>query len=106
MCGLRNVEFAQMFVPGDWPQGEFDLVVLSEVVYYLDADDVAKLAARLSQTLAPRGNIVMVHWTGETNYPLSGDEAAELLITRLEGLVEVIRRDRRPEYRLDVLLRR
>src|ERR1700722_19542894 len=36
---LGNIEFVQMFVPGEWPQGEFALILLSEVVYYLDAVD-------------------------------------------------------------------
>lgn len=106
-CGdLANVEFAQMFVPRDWPEGEFDLIMLSEVVYYLDVDDVAKLAARIASTLAPDGAVVMVHWSGETDYPLTADQAAERLISELGDLVEVRRRDRRPQYRLDVLIRR
>jgi SAM-dependent methyltransferase len=103
---LAHVEFAQMFIPKQWPEGEFGLILLSEVVYYFDPADVAKLAARVLASLAPRGNIVLVHWTGETNYPLTGDQAAELFIARLEGLIEIVRRERRPEYRLDVLARR
>jgi 2-polyprenyl-3-methyl-5-hydroxy-6-metoxy-1,4-benzoquinol methylase len=106
-CGdLAHVEFAQMFVPRQWPEGQFDLILLSEVVYYLDAADVDKLAASAFTSLAPRGSVVLVHWIGKTNYPLTGDQAAELFIARLKGLVEVIRRERRKEYRLDVVTRR
>jgi trans-aconitate methyltransferase len=101
-----NVEFAQMFVPAQWPAGEFSLILLSEVVYYLEAADVGKLAAKVISSLAPQGSIVLVHWIGETNYPLTGDEAAELFIARLEGLVETVRAERHSEYRLDVLTRR
>jgi len=101
-----NVEFAQMFVPQEWPQGEFALILLSEVVYYLDAADVDKLAEKVLASLSRRGSIVLVHWTGETNYPLTGNEAAEIFIARLEGRVDVIRADRRPQYRLEVLTRR
>jgi 2-polyprenyl-3-methyl-5-hydroxy-6-metoxy-1,4-benzoquinol methylase len=105
-AGCGNVEFARKFVPGDWPAGNFDLILLSEVVYYLDAQDVAKLAARIKNTLSPGGALVLVHWTGETDYPLTGDEAAQLLIASLDGLVQAVSLDRRPEYRLDVLVRR
>jgi predicted TPR repeat methyltransferase len=98
-----NVAFAQMFVPAQWPAGEFDLILLSEVVYYLDAGDVAALAARVASALAPRGDVVLVHWTGETDYPLTADEAVELFIARLDGAAEVSHQVRRPEYRLDVL---
>ena len=102
----ENVEFAQMFVPVDWPPGEFDLILLSEVVYYLDADDVAALAARVSSSLAASGNVVLVHWTGETNYPLTGDAATELFIERIREIADRVHSERRPEYRLDVLIRR
>jgi len=101
-----NVEFAQMFAPREWPEGEFDLILLSEVVYYLDAHDVAALAARVSAALTFGGHVVLVHWTGETNYPLSGDEAAELFISCLGHFVETVGAHRFREYRLDVLARR
>ena len=40
------------------------------------------LAGRVGASLAPGGEVLLVHWTGETDYPLSGDEAA----TRFPGL--------------------
>jgi 2-polyprenyl-3-methyl-5-hydroxy-6-metoxy-1,4-benzoquinol methylase len=101
-----NVAFARMFVPSEWPQGTFDLVLLSEVLYYLQARDVAALADRVSGALAPRASAVLVHWTGETNYPLTADQATEAFLARLQDQVEVVRCERRSEYRLDVLVRR
>lgn len=103
---LGNVEFQQMFVPRQWPDGAFDLILLSEVAYYLDANDVAVLAKRVASSIAPRGAIVMAHWIGETDYPLTGDEATERFIAELGDLVDVRSRDRWPKYRLDVLVRR
>ena len=44
---LPGVRFEQMFVPDEWPDGEFELILLSEVVYYLSRDDVGRLAARV-----------------------------------------------------------
>jgi cyclopropane fatty-acyl-phospholipid synthase-like methyltransferase len=103
---VATMRFEQMFVPGQWPGGLFDLILLSEVVYYMDEQDVAGLASKAVQALASSGDIVLVHWTGETHYPLSGDEAAELFIKSTERSVEVVRQDRYPTYRLDVLSRR
>ena len=40
---LPNVAFENMSVPAEWPAGTFDLIMLSEVVYYLDAGDVSRL---------------------------------------------------------------
>ena len=101
----EHVEFARMFVPREWPPGRFDLILLSEVLYYLDAVDLAELAAKVGASLSPRGAVVLVHWTGETNYPLTGDEAASLFIDHLGDGLEIVRADRRPEYRHDILVR-
>jgi SAM-dependent methyltransferase len=103
---LPNVRFERMFAPEQWPGGAFDLILLSEVVYYFSREDVARLAARIAGSLAPLGDLVLVHWIGETNYPLSGDEAAELLIGELGEAVIVERAERRSQFRLDVLRRR
>jgi SAM-dependent methyltransferase len=105
-AGRAHVRFARMFVPGEWPPGEFDLILLSEVVYYLDAADVAALAARVCGALAPGGDLALVHWTGVTNYPLTGDQAADAFTERSEHFLKLVRTDRRPQYRLDILTRR
>ncbi|MGD0719661.1 MAG: SAM-dependent methyltransferase [Roseiarcus sp.] len=101
-----GVRFARMHAPAQWPEGEFDLILASEVVYYLSADDVARLGDRIAGSLATRGDLVLVHWTGATDYPLTGDEAAERLIARLGDEVAVVGQDRFPDFRLDVLTRR
>ncbi|SOD74924.1 LmbE family N-acetylglucosaminyl deacetylase [Jatrophihabitans sp. GAS493] len=55
-----NVELAQGTVPDQWPEGEFDLIVLSEVGYYcLDLD---VLAARVRASLSADGVLLACHW--------------------------------------------
>jgi SAM-dependent methyltransferase len=106
-CADRpTVRFEQMFAPQQWPRGLFDLILLSEVVYYFAADDVARLASRVARSLAYEANVVLVHWTGETNYPLSGDDACDLFIARMEQTARLERRDRHQVFRLDVLVKR
>ena len=39
VSGLEHVHVARMVVPGAWPEGPWDLVVLSELAYYLDRAD-------------------------------------------------------------------
>jgi cyclopropane fatty-acyl-phospholipid synthase-like methyltransferase len=102
---LRNVLFEQMFVPEQWPAGMFELIVLSEVVYYLSPEDVSRLAARVVDSLPERGSVILVHWTGLTDYPLSGDEAVALFLERIGPTCVVERADRYAEFRLDVLSR-
>ena len=102
---LPGVRFEHMFVPDQWPDGAFELILLSEVVYYLSRDDVGHLAAKVTNSLAQGGSVILVHWTGLTNYPLSGDEAAALFIKRIGPACVVDRADRYAEFRLDVLSR-
>lgn len=97
--------FQAMFVPEQWPEGLFDLILLSEVVYFLNREDVGRLAARVSHSLAEEGSVILVHWTGLTNYPLGGDEAAALFFERMGPGWVVERADRYAEFRLDVLSR-
>ena len=98
---LAQVRFERRHVPQDWPDGSYDLILLSEIVYYLSETDVDALADRVRGAITPGGAVLLVHWLGLTNYPLSGDVASERLIARL-GFAPV-RQRREPEYRLDLL---
>ncbi|MCJ2054863.1 class I SAM-dependent DNA methyltransferase [Methylobacterium sp. J-070] len=100
---LAHVRFERVQVPGQWPDGTFDLILLSEVVYYLDAGDVARLAERVRNCLRPGGDVVLVHWTGETHYPLTGDEATARFIECARAFLRVLGQTRTDKYRLDVL---
>ena len=102
---LPGVRFEHMFVPEQWPEGPFELILLSEVIYYLSRNDVARLASRVTCSLSRGGSVILVHWTGPTNYPLSGDEAAGLFIERIRPTCVIERADRYAEFRLDVLSR-
>jgi hypothetical protein len=103
---MPGVRFEQMFVPEKWPDGVFELILLSEVVYYLSREDVGRLAARVTRSLPAGGSVLLVHWTGPTDYPLSGDDAVALFIERVGSACVVERSDRYRRFRLDVLSRR
>lgn len=107
-AGLPQVTFRQLCVPGEWPAAEaaFDLILLSEVVYYLVPADVAVLARLTLASLAQGGEVLLVHWTGETDYPLSGDAAAEQFLAATAGACTLMRQQRSREYRLDLLRRK
>ncbi len=76
MAGHRHVEIHCGAIPGWWPAPPIDLLVLSEVAYYLTPDGRTQAAAAIERTLAPEGDIVAVHYTGETDYPMRGVEVA------------------------------
>jgi hypothetical protein len=98
-----DARFMLAAVPGTWPDGRFDLIVISEVAYYLDRADLARLVARVEGAVLPEADIVLVHWLGVTHYPLSGDDAAEGFIAGASRFARVLKQSRTAEYRLDVL---
>ena len=63
------------------------------------------MAAFAGQAVEPGGDIVLVHWTGETDYPLTGDEAAQRFIDATATLTCIVHQDRAELYRIDVLQR-
>lgn len=100
---IPHVAFRQGAVPANWPEGTFDLILLSEVIYYLAPADVVALAARVAGALARDGHVELVHWVRETDYPLSGDAAANQFITALGDAFRPLVQQRTPDYRLDLL---
>ncbi|MGC4960629.1 class I SAM-dependent methyltransferase [Gordonia sp. DT218] len=65
----------------DWPDGEFDLIVLSEILYYLTPAALDDLIDRLPRSLSPDGEIVAVHWRHTVSeYPQTGDEVHDRLL--------------------------
>jgi predicted TPR repeat methyltransferase len=97
-----NVTIEQRRLPDEAPEGIFDLVMLSEVVYYWDSADIVRLAGYLRGAVASGGYVMLVHWIGETDYPKSGDEAVAELQAALDDRVTVVRSDRHEAYRLDL----
>lgn len=97
---LSQVSVEAAAIPERWPDGAFDLIVLSEVGYYFEDDALARLVRRLDVALAPEGDLVAVHWDGPTDYPHTAAEVHDAL-ARVDGLEPwVAHRDQ--GFRLDV----
>lgn len=94
------VKFLLGGIPDDFPPGQHDLIVISEVGYYLSNADLLRLRAQVLQGLSSNGVLILVHWTHFVeDYPLSGDQVhdcfAETDLQHLKG-------SRLEDYRLDV----
>ena len=98
---LSHVEIRPMRVPEVWPNGMFDLILWSEILYYLSPDDIARSAACARHCLVPGGTVLLVHYTLETDYPCAGDTASEIFIKAAN--LGVARQRREAQYRLDLL---
>ena len=102
---LPQVHFERMQVPGELPDGRFDLIMISEVAYYWQREDLKRAMTGLAERHQPGGHLVLVHLTEPVkDYPLTGDEVHDLWTARPEWTVVHSRREAR--FRLDVLERR
>jgi SAM-dependent methyltransferase len=100
-----QVRVERRMLPGEWPADEeFDLVVLSEVGYYLDAADLDVLLDRAVAGLAPDGVLLACHWRHPVaDYPQSGDDVHRAIRSRPE-LARVVSHDE-TDFLLDVFSR-
>lgn len=58
-----RIIFAVARLPEDAPVGPFDLIVASEILYYMPRHDMDALLDRLAAALAPGGRMVVLHHT-------------------------------------------
>jgi trans-aconitate methyltransferase len=103
-AGFPHVTVARVQVPHDWPDGRFDLVVLSELGYYLDAADLLVLVARAASSLSIGGTLLACHWRhGVADHLLSGDAVHEAVHAHPD--LVAASRHVEEDFRLDVLTR-
>ncbi|QEA38267.1 class I SAM-dependent methyltransferase [Pistricoccus aurantiacus] len=57
-------------LPEAWPQGRFDLIVFSELGYFLDRAGLRRVIEQVSRSLAPDGELLACHW----RHPIEGGE--------------------------------
>ena len=100
LSGRGHVRVERRTLPEEMPDGPFDLIVASEVLYYFPREEMLTVLRGFERELARGGVLLAVHWRRKTEtYPLQGDEVHELLVehTRLLATETIIE----PDYRLD-----
>ena len=95
------IRYRRAEVPRDWPDGSFDLIVFSEVLYFLSAQEIAAVSRQACDALAPDGLCLLVNWTGPNDLPVSGAEAVRLFVEAASWQSDEPRLA--PSYRIDRL---
>ncbi len=95
-----HVQLKQMRVPDSFPEGSFDLILVSEVGYYWSRSDLKKAQQHMLRALRPGGHLLLVHWVQPTNYPLTGDEVHDAF-RKLDSSLSHQQHQRTEQYRLD-----
>jgi cyclopropane fatty-acyl-phospholipid synthase-like methyltransferase len=105
LAGSDHAEAILGTIPAAIPQDSYDLVVASEILYYLEADALEQTLAIVTGSLLASGRLVAVHWRpAGPERPFTGEEVHARL-RREPGLVS-LESGATSEYLLDVLERR
>ncbi|MGI8555806.1 MAG: class I SAM-dependent DNA methyltransferase [Pyrinomonadaceae bacterium] len=100
---LPNVRLEIMDVSKKFPDDKFDLILVSEVGYYLSKKDWQELMRKIFEHLTERGQVGLVHWTlFVEDYPQTGDEIHDSFAEFAKGKFEQIENIRKEKYRLDI----
>jgi predicted TPR repeat methyltransferase len=106
LSAFPGVEVREGRLPDALPDGDafdlVDLVVASEILYYLDDD---AFAATLAWLGAVAGRVVAVHWLGEAEDLCRSADDVGAALARVPGLRSVTAERVPAGYRLDVLER-
>nr|WP_314484464.1 class I SAM-dependent methyltransferase [uncultured Pseudomonas sp.] len=68
LADVRHARVELARLPADWPGGRFDLIVLSEVGYYLDPTDWLQVIEQSAASLSYDGSLLACHW----KHPIAG----------------------------------
>ncbi|MEO8937785.1 MAG: methyltransferase domain-containing protein [Burkholderiaceae bacterium] len=74
LADQANAEVARHTLPADWPQRRFDLIVLSEILYFVDEAACRTIAAAARRSAGDAGTVVACDWRAEIDgHGHSGD---------------------------------
>ncbi|UTM47496.1 bifunctional PIG-L family deacetylase/class I SAM-dependent methyltransferase [Glutamicibacter mysorens] len=104
VAGMDHVELLHATVPRQFPQlepGSLQLVVLSEMGYFLAADELEQVLAASAAALQAGGELVLCHWLHPIDgWPLDGEEVHRIAgQLRWERIVE----HREADFLLEIL---
>ncbi|WP_448651456.1 SAM-dependent methyltransferase [Pseudomonas fluorescens] len=84
LLGFPHAQVHESRLPEQWPTGAFELIVLSELCYYLDADDLHRLVDCALASLTENGQLLACHWRPAIEgCPQTAEQVHTLLQQRL-----------------------
>jgi 2-polyprenyl-3-methyl-5-hydroxy-6-metoxy-1,4-benzoquinol methylase len=68
LANFTQVQFQQLNIEEEDPKGQFDLIVVSEILYYLGPkEQISKVAQRMLDWLKPDGQLLLCHMRSQTD---------------------------------------
>jgi SAM-dependent methyltransferase len=93
--------FVQDYLPCDLPDGPHDGIVLSEILYFLDAEGIDALAAQID-TRWPEADLICVTYRGPSGNSLEGEAALALFLSALDPTRAFRTARMAPLYRIEL----
>ncbi len=101
--GLPKARFKKMRVPQEFPDDTFDLILISEVGYFLTTDDWRSTMEKAFLRLSETGQIALVHWLPKVpEFPQTGDEVHDFFAQFMAGQMQNLHQSRTEHYRIDI----
>ncbi|AHH97943.1 PIG-L family deacetylase [Kutzneria albida] len=100
-----GVAVRQATLPEGFGPERADLVVLSEILYYLSDDELDRTLDAVTEVLEPGGDLLLVHWRPWAPEAVRDGAAAHERVAARPGLVKVVSHVD-DQFLLDVLRRR
>ncbi len=101
---LPAVRVEQRDISRQWPEGRFDLIVFSELLYYFSDRDLDQVLDQAVGALQPGGTLLAVHWRHPVaDYPRSGDDVHGVIAGRA-GLGRLVSHAE-PDFLAEIYLR-
>jgi SAM-dependent methyltransferase len=102
--GQPGVRVEQRTLPDEWPDGDFDLIVFSEFLYYFGGQDLQQVLDLARAALRPAGTLIAVHWRHPVaEYPRSGDDVHDVLAA--QGWLSRLAEHHEPDFIAEAYLK-
>ncbi|HEU4666898.1 MAG TPA: bifunctional PIG-L family deacetylase/class I SAM-dependent methyltransferase [Arthrobacter sp.] len=103
LAPFPGVTARHLTLPGEWPAGGYDLVVMSEVGYYFGASEFDALLEKIRESVVPGGTLVLCHWRHRiSGWELDGETVHALARGRLAWRTAGLYRER--DFLLETLI--
>ncbi|MDM0047163.1 SAM-dependent methyltransferase [Variovorax dokdonensis] len=91
---LSHVRIETHQLPSQWPQtARFDLVVLSEIGYFLSRDALSQVAIRARDSLTDGGTLVSCNWKPDFDLRQLSTDAVHALLHETLQMTSLVRHD-------------
>jgi trans-aconitate methyltransferase len=98
-----QVRFEQMQIPQQFPTEKFDLILFSEVGYYLTMPDLLTTKQKIIDQLLPGGYLLMVHFRPQVeSFILNGDIVHDTFLQESAQFLKHLGDPRQQKFWIDI----